>query len=302
MSRSDMRRIANRVRYMDLEVLVKRLGARPDKYDPHKWHTSQGTISINGLKFINWDTRVGGGGAIDLVMHIARIDFKSAILWLSQCPVTQKNRAAVRKSQRKAELKLPQSDPKMRRRVRDYLTKTRKLNETVIDLMMHAGNIYADARGNAVFLLLGKDKKPVGAELRGTSHIIWKGIAPGSRKHLGYFVVYHTDPHNIILCESAIDAISCFCLHPESMTISTSGATPNPKWLPSLWDIGVDVYCGFDADDTGDNMANKMMRLFPRIMRYRPKEKDWNLMWIENIKRQQRIPSTVKHATPKDSK
>ena len=55
----------------------------------------------------------------------------------------------------------------------------------------------------------------------------------------------------IVLCESAIDAISCFQLHPERICISTSGVRANPPWLAGLIARGYHIHCGFDADATG---------------------------------------------------
>ena len=83
--------------------------------------------------------------------------------------------------------------------------------------------------GNAVFLMVaGKANRPVGAELRGTGKRPWRGMAPGSRKDRGYFWVGAKGSGNIVLCESAIDAISCFQLHStqlhsEYICISTAG-------------------------------------------------------------------------------
>ncbi|HIG28565.1 MAG TPA: hypothetical protein EYQ50_12520, partial [Verrucomicrobiales bacterium] len=77
-------------------------------------------------------------------------------------------------------------------------------------------------------------------------------------------------------CESAIDAISCFALHPDHRCISTSGARPNPSWLPDLIIQGFPIYCGFDADDTGERMAQSMIALHPSIKRLRPARHDWN--------------------------
>jgi len=295
-----MRRIADRVRYMDLVALVKRLGARPDKYDPHKWHTPQGIISINGLKFINWNTRVGGGGAIDLTMHLAGVDFKTAVRWLDQLTVTPQLQMC--RGRPRNTLRLPRNDAGMIRRVCGYLSNTRGLPETVVERLIQSGNLYADARGNAVFLLLGKDKKPVGAELRGTSHINWKGMAPGSGKNLGYFAVRPLIFNVVILCESAIDAMSCFCLHPECMTVSTAGVTPNPKWLPDLCKSGSHIYCGFDADNVGDEMAKKMMRLHPYVKRCRPVCKDWNLMLMKSIHDKPHILPVINQTISKNLK
>ena len=80
----------------------------------------------------------------------------------------------------------------------------------------------------------------------------------------------------VILCESAIDAISCLLLHPSSLCLSTSGARPNPRWLPALLSQGLAVYCGFDADATGDTMAEQMIAWHPSLRRLRPSHQDWN--------------------------
>jgi hypothetical protein len=79
---------AERLRAVPLESVLRFWGAQPDRYDRFKWHTPQGTLSITGTKFLNWTQGVGGGGAIDLVMHLNQADFKEALQWLgSVCPV-----------------------------------------------------------------------------------------------------------------------------------------------------------------------------------------------------------------------
>ena len=101
-------------------------------------------------------------------------------------------------------------------------------------------------------------------------------MAPGSQKDLGYFSVHAPHATMVVLCESAIDAISCFALHPGRLCISTSGARPNPRWLPLLIRHALEIYCGLDSDSTGDNMAKDMMTLYPGVRRLRPIQHDWN--------------------------
>ena len=142
--------------------------------------------------------------------------------------------------------------------------------------LLDDGTLYADPRGNAVFLLLDHHHTPVGAELRGTTLRPWKGMAPGSQKDLGYFSVLAQHTTSILLCESAIDAISCQAIHPRSLCLSTSGARPNPRWLTALLRQGLPVFCAFDADPTGDDMAKAMIALHPTVKRLRPPQPDWN--------------------------
>jgi hypothetical protein len=79
-----------------------------------------------------------------------------------------------------------------------------------------------------------------------------------------------------VLCESAIDALSCFQIHPQRICISTSGVRANPCWLPVLIARGYTIFCGFDADHPGDAAAARMLALHPTVRRLRPSAHDWN--------------------------
>ena len=74
---------ANVVRNIELRAVLERTGCITDKLDKAKWHTTEGVISVTGQKFMNWTKCTGGGGAIDLAMHLTRCDFKTAVFWLS---------------------------------------------------------------------------------------------------------------------------------------------------------------------------------------------------------------------------
>jgi hypothetical protein len=73
-------------------------------------------------------------------------------------------------------------------------------------------------------------------------------MAPGTRKDLGFFWMGAPSSRSIVLCESAIDAISCCQLHPEHLCISTAGVRANPPWLATLLARGYTLHCGFDDD------------------------------------------------------
>lgn len=266
---------AHRLRGIPLEAVLRAAGAEPDRRDKAKWHTAQGVLSVCGMKFVNWNQGHGGGGAIDLAMHLNALDFRAAVEWLTHrwpCPGPPQ----LVLSAPKPKLALPTPDPAQLSRVKRYLISERALPDALIEPLIQSGGIYADLRANAVFLLLGNNQRPVGAELRGTTEHSWRGLASGSRKDLGYFAIGHQHIRDVILCESAIDAISCAALYAGRLCISTSGARPSPAWLVPLLDQGCRIYCGFDADPTGDHMAEAMIALHPAIQRLRPPRHDWN--------------------------
>ena len=282
-----LRQHAARLRAVALETVLLCRGAVRDRRDRHKWHTEQGPLSVSGPKFMNWQQGQGGGGAIDLVMHLAGVDFREAVAWLQQHlaagPPTGGGLATRAPGkgftpvEKHGGLCLPVPDARLLARVRQYLTRRRGLAVSIIEPLVQGGKLYADSRGNAVFLLLaGKAQRPVGAELRGTGPRVWRGMAPGTRKDWGYFWIGVPASREIVLCESAIDAMSCFQMHPQRICISTSGVRADPPWLGALLARDYGIFCGFDADGPGDAAAARMLALHPAIRRLRPPAHDWN--------------------------
>jgi len=270
----ERRERAERLRAVPLERVLALCGARADSGDRRKWHTAKGVLSVTGVRFMNWRLGVGGGGAIDLVMQLMGLDFKGAVDWLAkqagECLVAEPVRATTRPA-----LQLPAADPRRLERVKDYLVLERGIALPLLRPLIQAGTLYADGRANAVFVLHDLQGVPVGAELRGTCGRCWRGLAPGSHKDLGFFGVGdRAGP--VVLCESAIDALSCWALHPERFCISTAGVRPNPRWLGRLLEQGREVACGFDSDAVGEQMARAMIALHPAVTRLRPKAHDWN--------------------------
>ena len=266
---------AQKVRDVPLEAVLEATGAKRDRRDKAKWHTAQGVLSVTGMKFMNWNQGLGGGGAIDLAMHLKNLGFKAAVQWLWEhfpdCLSLHPLQPTL-----KPTLQLPQRDHSKLHRVRRYLVRDRNLPPALIETLIETSALYADNYANAVFLLLGKENCPVGAELRGTGSRPWRGMAPGSNKDAGYFSIHPAHPTTIVLCESAIDSISCSALHPDFWCISTSGARPNPRWLTLFIGKEYQVCCGFDSDSTGDSMARAMIARHPGIQRLRPPQHDWN--------------------------
>lgn len=264
------------LRAIPLTDILRAIDARPDPRDPAKWHTPRGVLSVNGAKFFNWRQSAGGGGAIDLLMHLNGLDFKEAIDWLARRYPQPPPVATIAPSYGMRRLLLPAPVAGALPAVIRYLRVQRRLPLTRLQPLLASGDLYADHKTNAVFLLRNEHNAPVGAELRGTGYETWRGMAPGSRKDNGYFAVEPPCPQAIVLCESAIDAISCRTLYPDRLCLSTSGARADPAWLPALLARGLPTYCGFDDDSTGERMALAMIARYPAVQRLRPPRHDWN--------------------------
>jgi hypothetical protein len=276
MTFQEIRDQANRVRGIPLHDILLLVGAKRDHYDNAKWHTAKGVISCTAAKFMNWNQGVGGGGAIDLAMHLNDVGFRAAVEWLCNHFPHVDQPKAIRTSST-ARLLLPPQDSGNLPAVQQYLMHDRAIPASLIRILIDSGRLYADHRSNALFLLLGKESNPVGAELRGITAARWRGMAPGSRKDLGYFSVPAPQATTVVLCESAIDAISCVALYPGCLCVSTSGARPNISWLQDFICQRYEIYCGFDSDSTGDQMAEALIELYPGVKRLRPSQHDWNV-------------------------
>ncbi len=295
MTFNDFRRQADAVRSIPLETVLTRWGAERDRRDRTQWRTERGPLSVTGTKFFNWYCNEGGGGAIDLVMHLGQMDVRAAVQWLQEhlgsiptaascsspshdLPHSSSSSSSCRDTQPRSHgLCLPVPYPRQLDRIRRYLTAQRSLTAVILEPLIAAGTVYADRRGNAVFLMVaGKANRPIGAELRGTGQRVWRGLAPGTRKDQGYFWVGVPGPRKIVLCESAIDAISCFQLDSACLCISTAGVRSDAPWLQPLMACGYRIYCGFDDDHPGNTAAATMIARHPTIERLRPPVHDWN--------------------------
>ena len=311
MTQDDFRRRADALRTIPLEVVLAAWNATPDHRDKHQWRTERGPLTVTGSQFFNWHTEQGGGGAIDLVMHLGDLDVRAAIDWLARhlaehvdtsrvtrdtstpsTSVRTRTDLSYESHHRDRTLRLPDKSVVHRTRVERYLIQERALSTRIVTGLIDRGMLYADARGNAVFLMVaGKPQRTVGAELRGTGHHNWKGLVRGTQRDAGYFWIGSPAARNIVLCESSIDAISCLQIHARTtedsdrrhaaidvdiICISTAGVRCSAPWLPPLLQRGYTIYCGYDHDEPGEAAARRMCQRYPTIQRLRPPAHDWN--------------------------
>jgi len=313
----DYTTLAAQVRGLDLRAVIERLGGEQDRHDTHKWRLDGEHISITGEKFYNHDRRAGGGGAIDLVKHaIPGANFKQAVAFLSdevgrELALSAAASYGARQAQQQAEQVIERLERGERERgafaapapndgrwpqVRAYLVEGRGLPRGMVNALHERGDIYADARGNAVFVRRDAGREIVGASLRGTAPgSAFQGLALGTRRDEGHFSFTLTlgkpSPHDTPqyhLVESPIDALSRAVLVRQAgetgrhAFISTDGQGELPRRQidEALANRGL-VRCGFDNDQGGAALWAQVKEAYPRaeaIERERPPagSKDWN--------------------------
>lgn len=167
-----------------------------------------------------------------------------------------------------------------------YLT-GRGLGPDVLALARFAGRIRVESKhNNALFPHYDKDGL-CGYEVKNKG---FTGFAPGGVKGLWYSQALPTD-RQLVLTESAIDAISWHVLHPDELWtryMSTGGAL-NPQQPALLRGAmeklppGAVVLLAFDDDEGGEKLVEEVQAIAPAGRELRraippkvPNGKDWN--------------------------
>lgn len=289
------RELANRCRDISLLEVLAMLGGEQDKADKQKWHTSRGAIWLgkgqDRQKFFDHKTGRGGGGAIDLVMHLESCDFMQAVEML--VPLlgefyhgqSSASKPATTKAAQATPFTPPREASQHLPKVVEYLIKTRGLPESLIAAQVDRRAIYGDERRNVVFMCLDPHGQPTGAELRGTGDTAYKGMAPGSRRGAGFFTVGHETPSQLVVAESAIDAMSYQALFPQdpARVVSTAGVMPDcPELLALARHLGVsELVVAYDSDAAGNQASEALLGRLAgnaafELRRRIPPAKDWN--------------------------
>ena len=291
------RELASQCREIPLEEVVVMLGSEKDPQDPQKWNTTAGPIWLgkgkDSQKFFDHLTGKGGGGAIDLAMHLQRCDFKQAVSALagmlghtkSHCPPPGRKAATAPGNATDDHFIRAPAETRHLPKVLEYLTQTRGLPLDLVRQHVDCGQIYADARRNAV-LICADGGNDTGAELRGTGKVAFKGMATGSRRGVGFFMSTHSSPTRVVIVESAIDALSYKTLFPgePACIVSTAGVLPDCPALATLaqaMDVS-DIVIAYDDDQAGNETASKLIeqlavdKTLTLRRRTPPSAKDWN--------------------------
>lgn len=283
-----------RIRTLPLEAVLEAFGARRDPKDPQRnWRLPGSRISITEQRFYDHHRDIGGGGAIDLTLHLLganpqqpqRDALRAALQWLSRfdhaldrAAHEPRAPAAMAPNAPPATSARPSPSAAHLPRVRGYLTQQRALDDALVDQALASGEVFADARANVAFRLRDAQGAIVGHELRGTRPTPFHAVL--GRK--GVFQFGDPVSRQAAFVESGIEALSYRSLHPEVLAISTTGnAVELPLQLGrQLLDRKVEVIAAFNADTAGDRFAARLQaHLGAQVQRDRPRgAKDWNAL------------------------
>ena len=283
-----------RIRSLPLEAVLHSLGAERDPKDPaHNWRVGASRITVTEARFFDHNAagalhrmregRAGGGGAIDLVQYLKDIGFREAVRELgglassreSFGPVTAKPASAPLSADARPR---PAPAPDRAARAHWYLTAARMIPEAIVEREMQSGRVFADARGNVVFRLRDEAGQEVGYEVRGTYEKPYHSV----HGEKGLFITKGDDTRSAAFVESGIEALSYRALRGTGLILSTTGsAIERPATMARLLKArGYEIVTAFNADKSGDRMADRMRELVgSEVRRDRPSEthgKDWN--------------------------
>lgn len=155
---------ADKLRDLPLEDVAWHLGLDKADKGENRWKSLGQVINITGSKWYDFTAEKGGGGAIDLVMHVTGCNFRSSLAWLcdrfGEEGMLRASRAKVEEQASKIvatepapQFVLPLEDGSKWLHVKNYLIKARGLPENFVDGLHSKGWLYADEQQNAVFTM-----------------------------------------------------------------------------------------------------------------------------------------------------
>ncbi|MBW4558130.1 MAG: plasmid recombination protein [Trichormus sp. ATA11-4-KO1] len=300
---------AEKLRDLPLEDVAWQLGLDRDHKLPLRWRGHGHIINIDGSKFYDFspEQQKGGGGAIDLVMHVNQCNYRQATAWLydgfgalgaerAAIAQAQKMTAEIIQLEPRPKFTLPVEDKTKWQPVSNYLTRKRGIPSNFVEVLHNRGLVYADAQQNAVFVMRNLDDQPQaqGAFLRGTrgENNTFKGYEKGTKRRDSWFYFHlggqPTDSvEKVVLLKSPIDVISFAMLEyqvrgdvPPTRTLYMAVDSPNSLPLEQLQHIP-NVQVAFDPSGAGNAAARAVKELLPQSKRLKCKAADWNQQLLD---------------------
>ncbi|MEM6752296.1 MAG: MobV family relaxase [Cyanobacteria bacterium P01_C01_bin.38] len=302
---------ADKLRDLPLEEVAWNLGLDKTDKGENRWKGLERVLSINGSKWYDFTEEKGGGGAIDLVMHVNNFNFRSSVAWLydqfgeegmlrATKAFTEKQATKIAQEEPAPTFERPTPDESKWLGVQDYLVQKRGLPENFIIGLHQKGWLYADEQQNAVFTMRELPVKEgtqytnaettlKGAFLRGTrgENNSFMGYALNSKRREGWFYFHlggkpGSEIQKVVLCKSPIEALSCALIG-----VSERGGMPSERTMYMAVDSTLSlpleflrevpaITAAYDNDLAGRSTAKAIKELLPQTTIAQPKADDWN--------------------------
>jgi hypothetical protein len=298
----------DQLRDLPLEEVAWQLGLTQDAKGDGRWKGTGHIINIDGSKFYDFSpsSHSGGGGAIDLVMHVNSCTFREAMAWLNDRFGSRGMLRAATHHARIQAIEIAQTEPTPQfippavdenqwSSVQQYLIQKRGLPKEMVQALYLQGLVYADSEQNAVFGMRSLTGETTGAFLRGTrgEDNSFMGYARGTKRADGWFYVRlggqpDDDVQRVVLTKSPIDALSLATIEgiPQQKTmylVADSAKSLPVEYLRTI----PKVIAAYDNDASGFELARAIAEQLPEAQRVRPALKDWNEELLARLRQQQ---------------
>ncbi|MFT3831344.1 MAG: MobV family relaxase [Opitutaceae bacterium] len=261
------------------------------------WEAPDHKLVITGAKFYDHkpSQQTGGGGAIDLVMHLWGVRFGTALEIIeglapglsrgaAQVFALTHSKSVTPRREDFATLRerwAKAAPDKLQNAVR-YLTEVRGIPAAVVEAVIDRGDLWANRHGSCVFAHRDRDRVIRGCTVRESN------FAPkqkpfkqtiGDKVSAWFSAGGDWRSRELVLVESPIDALSFAGLRhsPDAQVISTAGSADVSQLIEAAQSEGRRICLGFDADEAGARFAQRVAALCASVPKtFTPLGKDWN--------------------------
>ncbi|MDX8400401.1 MAG: toprim domain-containing protein [Gallionellaceae bacterium] len=275
------------LRETPLTLICGQLGYEKNTKDNKKWRTPAGTISITDQKFYDFSAGVGGGGAIDFVMHAEDLDYKSAVELLSSTvgieiaasEVSRRACRSVTKELQKPSMEAvkPSPAPQFTEQLKEWLTDVRKIPLSVVEPLLNEGRIYASkfrAGWQAIFVHNAHAFQRVNPVTK------FKGWVANSDTSKPMFFSEPDLHKKTAVVEGHVTGLSLQAMRPE-LNVCVAGSTGTIKKIAELLVRQKhSVVIAVDNDSAGRKIAASMPEY--EVMMPADDGDDWNDELVKN--------------------
>lgn len=256
------------IKQISIVDYAREIGLTPYKLGSYYSLKEHDSVRIDPGKNIFIQNSTGySGSVIDFAMTFQNLDFGQAVRSLQKRSAygrERKETVADINKDKGSGLRLPEKDSAMRN-IFAYLTKTRGIDQAIVQEMVRRDALYQDIHKNCVFVSRDETGKPVFASMRGTN-TYKKFVADAFGCDYTHGLFLPNGGNRLIVTESAIDAMSVMSIlkisgidhkNYDYLALSGCGKSDVIERHLKSHDYRIVDIC-LDNDDAGKKAAEKL--------------------------------------------